>query len=183
MSGDPSSHVFWLASRALGIVALVLMGASVALGLALSGRAYRRPGGPAWLKHLHEATGLTGLIAIAAHGAVLLGDDYLRPGVAGVLLPFQMSAHPAATGIGIIAGWLAAILGLSFYLRRSIGTAVWRWLHRWTLGVYLLSVVHAIAAGSDARSGWMLAIVAISAAPAVFALTYRVLPREPVRVA
>ncbi len=43
-TGDPSQQVFWLASRALGIVAIVLLALSVALGLAMSDGS---PAGPA----------------------------------------------------------------------------------------------------------------------------------------
>ena len=61
-------HLFWLASRALGIVAILLLSASVACGLAMSGRMSERPGGAARLKTLHEALTLTALGAIAGHG-------------------------------------------------------------------------------------------------------------------
>ncbi len=173
---DPGQHFFWLASRATGVVALVLVALSVGVGLALSARITRRPGAPAYLKTLHEALALTSLVAIAAHGLLLLGDAYLQPGLAGILLPFQMAAQPVWTGIGIIGGWLAAILGLSFYVRRWIGTQVWRWLHRWTLAVYLLAVAHTLGSGTDAGSAWLLAIVGVTALPVVFAATYRFLP-------
>ena len=180
MSGgvDPGPHVFWLASRATGVVALVAVAASVGLGLALSGRLLKRPGAPGYLKTLHEATALVSLVLIAAHGALLLGDGYLRPGLEGILLPFQMAGQPAWTGVGVIGGWLAMIVGLSFYVRRWIGTRVWRWLHRWTLAVYLLGVGHALGSGSDARSAWLLAIIVLTALPIVFAATYRFLPGE-----
>ena len=81
---DPGQHVFWLASRALGVTALLLIALSVGLGLALSGRIVRVPGGPARLKRLHEALSLSGLVTIVAHGATLIGDAYLRPGLEGV---------------------------------------------------------------------------------------------------
>ena len=153
-SSDPSQHFFWLASRAFGIVAMVLVSLSVGVGLALAGRMGRRPGLPAQLKRLHESLALAGLIAIALHGLLLLGDPYLRPGLAGIALPFALASQPLWTGVGIIAGWLAAIVGLSFYVRRWIGVAVWRWLHRWTLGVYLLGLAHTLGSGTDARSVW-----------------------------
>lgn len=189
VGADPGQHFFWLASRATGVVALVLVALSVGLGLALSGRITRRPGAPAYLKTLHEAAALTSLVAIAAHGLLLLGDDYLRPGLAGILLPFQMAEQPAWTGVGIIGGWLAVILGLSFYVRRWIGTQVWRWLHRWTLAVYVLAVAHTLGSGTDAGSVWLLAIVGVTVLPTVFAATYRFLPagkavrKQPVRPA
>ena len=181
MTGDPSQQVFWLASRALGVVAIVLLAISVALGLAMSGRIARRPGLPAKLKRLHEASTLVALGLIVAHAGVLLADGWLRPGIAGIALPFQLGYRPVWTGIGIIAGWLALILGLSFYVRKWIGTRTWRWLHRWTLAVYALALGHAVGAGTDGRSTWMLVMLALLTAPIVFAFSYRMLPVRAAR--
>ena len=183
---DPSQHLFWLASRAFGVVAIVLVSLSVGVGLALAGRFGRRPGLPAQLKRAHESLALAGLIAIALHGLLLLGDSYLRPGLAGIALPFALAHQPVWTGLGIIGGWLAAIVGLSFYVRRWIGVAVWRWLHRWTLAVYVLGIAHTLGSGTDARSTWLLGLLTVTALPIVFAGTYRFLPqpagrRAPVR--
>ena len=107
MTGNPSQQVFWFASQALGIVAVLLLGISVALGLAMAGRILRRPGLPATLKRFHEASTLVTLGLIAAHAGLLLLDGYLRPGLAGITLPFALGYRPLFTGIGVIAGWLA----------------------------------------------------------------------------
>ena len=173
---DPGQHLWWLASRSLGVVAIVLVSLSVGLGLALSGRLLRGPGVPARVKTLHEALAVSGLIAIALHGLVLLGDPYLRPGLAGIALPFALASQPVWTALGIIGGWLAAIVTLSFYVRRLIGVTVWRWLHRWTLVVYLVGLAHTLGSGTDARSAWLLATLAVTAVPIVFAGVYRALP-------
>jgi sulfoxide reductase heme-binding subunit YedZ len=175
-STDPEQHLFWLASRALGIVAIVLLAFSVTLGLGLSGRFSRRPGLPARLKHLHEAVALATLGAIAGHALFLLGDTYLRPGVAGIALPFVLRVKPLWTGIGIIAGWLAAIVGLSFYTRRWIGVQTWRWIHRWTLGVYALALVHILGSGTDAASAWFIAVLAVITGPPALLLFLRLMP-------
>ena len=74
------------------------------------------------------------------HGATLLADPWLRPGVSGVLVPFAMGYRPLFTGLGIVAGYLAALLGLSFYARRRIGARLWRKLHRATVLVWALGV-------------------------------------------
>jgi methionine sulfoxide reductase heme-binding subunit len=175
---DPGQHIFWIASRALGVVALVLVAVSVGLGLAMATRAVRGPGAMARVKQLHEATALTALLAIAAHGLVLLGDSYLRPGLAGITVPFVMSHRPAWTGIGIIGGWAAGILGLSFYVRRWIGPRLWGQMHRWTLAVYVLAVLHTLGAGTDARSFWLLVIVIATAAPIAVLAAVRLLPSD-----
>lgn len=170
---DPSQHVFWIASRAVGIVAIVLVSLAVTLGLLFSGRFSRRPGGAARIKTLHEAVTLTSLGAIALHGVLLLGDGYLRPGLAGIAVPFALHSQPVSTGLGIIGAWLAAILGLSYYARRWIGVATWRRLHRWTLLAYALSVVHTLGAGTDAGSAWFLVLLAAVSAPPLALIAWR----------
>lgn len=178
-TGGLTQQVFWLASRAFGIVAIVLLAISVAFGLAMSGRLARKPGLPAKLKRFHEASALVALGLIVAHAGVLLADGYLRPGLAGITLPFQLGYRPLWTGIGVIAGWLAVILALSFYARRWIGVKTWRWLHRWTLAVYVLALGHAVGAGTGGCSAWMIALLTLLTTPIVFALTYRMLPAAP----
>jgi sulfoxide reductase heme-binding subunit YedZ len=174
--GGPSQQVFWFASRAVGIVAIVLLGFSVAIGLAMSGRLVTRRGLPAKLKNLHESAMLVTLGMIVAHGGLLLFDSYLRPSLAGISVPFVLAYRPAVTGIGIIAGWLAALLGLSFYVRKHIGVRTWRFMHRFTIVVYLMALVHVVGSGTDARSPWMIALLAVLTAPIVFAFSYRMLP-------
>jgi methionine sulfoxide reductase heme-binding subunit len=175
---DPGQHIFWIVSRASGVVALVLAAVSVGMGLAMAMRAAKGPGAMARLKQAHEATALAALIMIAAHGLTLLGDSYLRPGLAGIAIPFVMAHRPLWTGLGIIGGWLAALLGLTFYVRRWIGPRLWRRLHRWTLVVYVLAVIHTLGAGTDARTAWLLVIVIGTAAPLAVMAAARLLPSD-----
>lgn len=120
---DPIEHGWWLASRASGIVALVLIAVSVGLGLGMAGKGMRRPGWPRVMLAVHEQTALAGLVAIAVHGVTLLGDRWLAPGPLGILVPFVADYRPAWTGLGILSGHLAALLGLSFYLRKRLAPA------------------------------------------------------------
>ena len=148
------SHGWWLASRASGLVALVLVTISVFLGLMMAGKVMRRPGLSKKLLAIHEQTALAGLVAIAVHGIALLGDPWLHPGVAGVAVPFALGFKTFFTGLGVIGGYLAAVLGLSYYVRRRIGAKLWRKAHRATVVVYLLGLVHALGAGTDATAVW-----------------------------
>ncbi len=92
---DLQSHGWWLASRASGLVALVLVTVSVFLGLTMAGKVMRRPGLSKKLLAVHEQTALAGLVAIAVHGIALLGDPWLHPGVAGVAVPFAIGFKTA----------------------------------------------------------------------------------------
>jgi len=148
------THGWWLASRASGLVALVLVTISVGIGLAMAGKLLRRPGLSRKLLAVHEQTALAGLIAIAVHGISLLGDPWLHPGVAGVVVPFALGFKTFFTGLGVIAAYTAMLLGLSYYARKRVGARLWRKAHRATIAVYALGLVHALGAGSDASAVW-----------------------------
>ncbi len=158
-----AGHEWWIASRAAGLVALALVTASVILGLSQAGRLTRKPAIRRRLAALHEQLAVTGLVAIAVHGVTLLGDPWLSPGISGISVPFTMSFRPLFTGFGIIAGYLAAILGLSFYVRRRIGPRLWRKAHQLTIVVYALAVAHTLGAGTDATTPWLRWWIAITA--------------------
>lgn len=175
-------HAWWLASRASGIVALLAVTASVGLGLWASIRAKRRPGMAVAMRGGHEHLALVGLISIAVHGVTLLGDPYLRPGVTGVSVPFAIDYRPAWVAAGLVGGYLAALLGLSFYARKRLGAKRWRSAHRLAVLAYVLSVAHTLGAGTDASTVWMRTLLLLTGAPIVALFLLRVSqPRRPAR--
>jgi sulfoxide reductase heme-binding subunit YedZ len=170
-------HMFWLASRAAGIVALILSSASVCAGLLMSSRLRRRHG--ADLRVLHEALSLATLAAIAVHGLTLLGDGFLKPGLADISLPFVFGYDTLWTTAGIVSFWALALLGLSYYLRTRIGVDRWRRLHRLTALAWVLGIAHSLGEGTDAGEAWFLVMTAIVVAPALALLARRhLLPRK-----
>jgi methionine sulfoxide reductase heme-binding subunit len=178
MRSHPLRYVWLLISSASGIVAFVLISAAVVLGLAMAARALRQPGHKRAAARLHEHIALAALAAIAAHGLALLGDHWLKPGWRGIAIPFALSYRPALTGIGIIAGYVAVLLGPTFYLRRRIGARRWRTLHRAIVIVWVLSGVHALGAGTDGAKLWLRMIVLTPVAPIVYLLVLRLLGSE-----
>lgn len=162
---DPTHYIFWLASRAAGVTAFALASVSVIIGLAMAGKLSRRPGMAKRMRGLHEHAAIGALVAVAVHGLTLLGDRWMHPGLAGISVPFVMGYRPLATGIGILAGYLFALLGLSFYARRRIGARLWRKAHRLTIVVWLMAAVHTVTAGTDASTPWMQGVLAVFAAP------------------
>ena len=169
---SPSNYVWWLAGRSAGIVAMLLITGSVIIGLAMAARVL--PAG--WRRdavRLHQHVALLGLGAIGAHGLLLAADPWLKAGARGILLPFALGYRPLWTGLGILAGYLAAILGLSFYARRRIGARMWRRMHRWTVAVYVLSLAHAVGAGTDAAIPIVRYAMLASALPILFLFALR----------
>lgn len=169
---DPTGHLWWLASRSSGIVAILLLTYTMLVGLMMGGKLVQRlagrPGkGALAIKRLletHEYASLAALVAIGVHGVTLLGDAYLHPSVSQIAVPFGSEYRNFYTGLGIIAGYLAAALGLSFYARKHIGAARWKKLHRFTIVAYFLALGHTLGAGTDAVSEWFQIPLLASAA-------------------
>jgi sulfoxide reductase heme-binding subunit YedZ len=171
---DPLRYLWWLVSRASGIVALVLITLSVLIGLAMAAKVLRAPGHKRFAARLHQHVALTALVAVAAHGVALLGDHWLKPGWRGITIPGALAYKPGFTGAGIIAGYLAVLVGPSFYVRRRIGARRWRKLHRLAVIAWGLSAVHALGAGSDAGRLWLRAIVLVPVPLIVYLVIVRV---------
>lgn len=180
---DPLVHIWWLASRASGLLALALITFSVVLGLMMGGKVLRPGPGAAprriWTPKVvlrtHELTSLAAVIAIAVHGLTLLGDAYLRPSVADLFVPFALGYDRFWTGLGVIGGYVTAILGLSFYLRKWIGNARWKRMHRFMLVAYFLSVAHTLGSGTDAHTLWLQVPMAGSLAYVLLLFATRVI--------
>ena len=168
-------HLFWITSRAAGGAALLLASASVALGLMMSSK--RQSANKRDFRAIHEALSLTTLAMVALHGLSLLGDAFLNPGLGGIAIPFVGAYRPLWTGLGIVAGYGLAALGLTYYFRDRIGAARWRRAHRLTAVFWLLAIVHTIGAGSDAAQLWFLLVSGTLVVPAALLLALRWLER------
>jgi sulfoxide reductase heme-binding subunit YedZ len=174
-------HLFWITSRAAGIVSLVVASLAVSVGLMMSLRMLRarRPE----LLALHEVLSLATLVALAVHGLALLGDGVLSPSLGDIAVPFAWSYKTAWTSIGIIGGWALVILGLSYYARHAIGVTRWRKLHRLTALAWIAGIVHTLGEGTDAGQIWFLAMLAVVAVPAIVLLALRYLTDDAPRPA
>jgi len=177
-SRDPLHYGWWLASRSAGVAAYLALSAAVVLGLAMAARVapvrHR-----AAVRHAHERVALIALGAVAAHGLLLLPDPWLKPGLAGVLVPFASPYRPVWTGLGVCAAYLAAGLSLSYYARRAIGPRRWRNAHRLIPVAWLLASVHVIGAGTDSHSAWLAVPLVVTIGAVVALGGYRALDRRP----
>lgn len=170
-------HIFWTTSRAAGTVALLLASLSVCVGLAMGGRLLGRRAND--LRAMHEALSLATIAALAVHVLALLGDSYLHPSIADVTLPFASSYGQPWTTVGILAGWMTVLLGLSYYLRGRIGVQRWRRLHRFTALAWVLGLVHAVGEGTDAGTAWFLVAIGLVSIPGIVLLAVRLLGVAP----
>jgi methionine sulfoxide reductase heme-binding subunit len=149
---NPADHTWWLLSRSAGVVALILVAASTLIGLTLAAGLAGPPPRRKALVAFHEQTANAGLAAIGLHGVTLLGDSFLKPGIIDITVPLAIGYRPGYVAGGIIGGYLAALLGLSFDARKRVGGKRWRKFHRATPVVYVMGLIHTLGAPAPTRA-------------------------------
>jgi sulfoxide reductase heme-binding subunit YedZ len=156
-----SNHEYWLVSRAAGTAALLFSGAAICIAFSYRLVADDRERAiklGAW----HEVMGLATIVALAVHGFVLLGDTYLKPNFADIVIPFVEPYKRGAIGIGIVGGYVMTVLALLYYVRNKIGPARFKFIHRFTLVGWVLSVIHTFNTGTDQAVAWYKVLVVLS---------------------
>lgn len=144
-------QVWWYTSRAAGIVAWVLLSASVLAGMSMSSRDSRQlPQG--WPIDLHRFLSTLALVFLSAHMAALVPDNFVEFGWAEIFVPLASTWEPWAVAFGVVAFWLVVAVEVSSLLKRRIPTRVWRAIHVLSLGVWVSSTAHLFMAGTDVQS-------------------------------
>jgi len=169
-----SVPIAWYVARSAGLVAFGLLTLSVWLGLAMSTRLLG-PKRQKSLLGLHRTLAWTGLSMISLHGVALLFDPVFHFGAASLVVPFAATWRPAAVAAGVIAAWLSLALAASFRARKWIGQRGWRRLHYASFAAFVLSLGHALAAGTDLRGAGGPLLALLAAGPVLWLTFYRLL--------
>jgi predicted ferric reductase len=144
-----NDKTWWYLSRSSGVVALVLLVASVVWGVLLATRVLKHHDRPAWLLDVHRWLGGLALMMTGLHLLGLVLDGYVTFGLAELLVPGASEYRPLAVAIGILSLYLLVAIQASSYMRRRIPARLWRGIH---VGSYLLvwtATIHAGLAGTD----------------------------------
>jgi sulfoxide reductase heme-binding subunit YedZ len=179
----------WTTARASGTAALLCSSLALAAGLLMALRPVSLRGQKLELRAAHEALALATFALIAVHGLSLFLDPVLRPGVAGVLVPFGSGFQRLGVAFGQIAAYGMVALGATFYIRRRLGSQRWRNAHRFIPIFWALAVGHAALTGTDVSSWWFLLAVAPPVLAGLALLASRhledgagpAMPRDPAR--
>jgi methionine sulfoxide reductase heme-binding subunit len=162
--------IVWYVARAGGILAYALLSSSVILGLLLSSRATLRRWPRFALEDVHRFVGLLAGTFIVIHLGALLVDSYVPFSLANVLIPGSDSYRPVSVAFGIVAAELLVALAVTNRYRQALSYRFWRRAHYLNFAVWLLALVHGIAAGTDRATAWALALY-IGTASVVAGLT------------
>jgi methionine sulfoxide reductase heme-binding subunit len=169
-----SSTTLWYATRATGIVALILLTATVVLGILTAGRVRSRQW-PAFAQaDLHKWVSLLALVFLAFHVLTSVLDTYVHLGWASIVVPFSSSYQPFWTGLGTVGVDLMLAVAISSALRQRISARTWRGLHWLAYGSWPVAMAHALGEGTDGTKLWMDALAAVCSVAMAWSLVWRI---------
>ncbi|MGO8958140.1 MAG: ferric reductase-like transmembrane domain-containing protein [Streptosporangiaceae bacterium] len=164
------STALWYASRATGIVALLLLTAVVLLGIMVN-RRRRLPGMPRFATTgLHRSLSLLAVAFVAVHVVTAVLDPYVTIGWAAAIIPFASPYKALWLGLGAVSFDIMAALIITSLARARVGRRTWRAVHWLAYGCWPIALAHGIGSSTDMRNGDLL-VLAVACTVAVAAAT------------
>jgi methionine sulfoxide reductase heme-binding subunit len=172
----------WYATRAAGVVTLLLLTAATALGILTAARA----ASPSWPRFLviglHRNLALLSMAFLALHITTTVIDSYTSIGIQDAVVPFLSGYHRFWLGLGAIASDLLVALTVTSLLRERIRPRLWRGVHWAGYGCWPVALAHGLGIGTDAGASWVFDLaVACGAVVAVAVLVRLGLAWRPAR--
>jgi sulfoxide reductase heme-binding subunit YedZ len=177
--------VLWYTARASGLVSLVLLSATVMLGLL----ARLRVTSPSWPRFLsttlHRDLSLAAIVFVALHVVTAVVDPYTHLGLVAATVPFGSYYRAFWLGLGTISTELVVAVIATSLLRGALGVRSWRAVHWLAYAAWPLSVAHSIGTGTDALSVLGLSVTGICVVSVVCAAVKRIqhAPADPLAAA
>jgi len=169
-----NAKALWYLTRGTGVVALVLLTASVVVGTLSSAR-WRTSRVPRFLVGgIHRNLTLVAVAFVVVHVVTTVADRFAPIGFKDGLVPFLSPYRPIWLGLGTIAFDLLLALVATSLLRARLGFRMWRAVHWLAYASWPVSVLHTLGTGSDARYGWLALLTFGSCAAVVVAIAVRI---------
>jgi sulfoxide reductase heme-binding subunit YedZ len=170
-----ASHgrLLWYLTRGSGIVALVLLTASVVLGV-LEVKRWSTERWPRFITAgLHKNLSLLAVVFLGIHIATTVVDGFAPIGWLDAVVPFRSGYRPLWLGLGAIAVDLLLALVVTSLLRARLGYRAWRIVHWAAYACWPIAMLHGLGTGSDTKLGLVLALNLGCLAAVVLAVWWR----------
>ena len=168
-----ASKLLWYLTRGSGLVCLVLLTASVVLGIATTVRV----SAPRWprfvIAALHRNVSLFVMVVLVFHITVAVMDSYAPIGWVDAVLPLHSSYRAIWLGLGALSLDLLLAVIITSLLRDRLGYRRWRLVHWAAYASWLSAVVHGLGTGSDTKTSWVLILTIACVISVVGALGLR----------
>jgi DMSO/TMAO reductase YedYZ heme-binding membrane subunit len=150
--------VDWYLTRASGTVALILLTASLVIGIAAIAR-LRAPGVPRFVVDgIHRTASLLAVAFLTVHIVTAVLDSFASISLLDAVIPFVGSYRPLWLGLGAVAFDLLLAVAITSLVRDRMGHATWRGVHWLAYAAWPVAVVHGLGTGSDVHQRWLEAI-------------------------
>jgi methionine sulfoxide reductase heme-binding subunit len=178
-----TSSPLWYTTRATGLVAMVLLTVSMALGL-LSSVGYQRPGLPRFVTvGLHRNASLLALAFTAVHVITTVIDPFVNIPIQDAFIPFISAYRPLWLGLGAIASDLMIALIVTSLLRARMRLRTWRLVHWTSYACWPVALLHGLGTGSDTPVRWVLLLTLVCVAVVVALVAWRLADGWPAHAA
>ncbi|MGA8361911.1 MAG: ferric reductase-like transmembrane domain-containing protein [Candidatus Dormiibacterota bacterium] len=169
----------WYATRASGYTALILLSASVVLGVLTSSRESR----PEWprfvVQSLHRNVSLLVGLFLVIHILTSIIDPFAKLNFLDAFVPFIASYRPVWLGLGVVGFELLIAITATSLVRHRLGWRTWRGVHLFAYASWPVGVVHGLGTGTDTKSLWAMGLVAVCVAAVIAALVWRLAHAGP----
>jgi hypothetical protein len=163
----------WYLTRGTGLVALLLLTMTVALGVLNTGR-WTTPRWPRFATGgLHRNVSLVVVVVLGIHIVAAELDTFAPVGWLAVVVPFASAYRPIWLGLGTVAFDLLLALVVTSLARRRIGQRAWRAIHWVAYLSWPLALVHGLGTGTDPRTPAMQAVTLVCAVVVIAAAGWR----------
>jgi Ferric reductase like transmembrane component len=171
-ASGPSAY--WYLTRGTGVIALILLTVSVALGVA-DVRRMRTATMPRFVVDaVHRNASLLAVAFLFVHIVTSLLDSFAPIKLIDAIVPFASAYRPLWLGLGTIASDLMIAVALTSVLRRRLGYGAWRATHWLAYASWPVAVIHGLGTGSDVKTSWMLVITGVCVIVVIVAVVARV---------
>jgi len=163
----------WYATRASGYTALVMLSATVVLGLLTSSRQSTREWPRFVVQSLHRNLSLLVVVFLVIHIATSIIDPFAKLTVLDAVVPFIATYRPLWLGLGVVSLELLIAITATSLLRHRLRWRTWQVVHMLAYVGWPVAVVHGVGTGTDTKSVWALLVVTACVVVVVGALTWR----------
>jgi predicted ferric reductase len=156
MNFDMHGPGLWYVTRATGLVTVLLLTASVLLGLLTAGR-FASERWPRFLTQgLHRNVSLLVLVFLALHVGSTVIDTYTSISLTAAFVPFASSYKAGWLSLGAVALDLLLALVVTSLVRDRLGYRAWRRLHWLAYACWPVAVAHGLGIGTDRSVTWVI---------------------------
>jgi sulfoxide reductase heme-binding subunit YedZ len=155
------NRILWYLNRGTGVVLLILLTLSVALGVLATVRATSRWWPRFVTQALHRNISLLALALLAAHAGTAVIDSYVNIRWYDAFIPFGASYRPLWGAFGTMSLDLLVIATVTALARHRFGRRQWRVIHLCTYVSWLFGLIHGLGIGTDQHTTWSAVITAV----------------------